>query len=159
MNHAQGPASHDRTLDATSAGNLQDDVVPDPTKRHVRTPLGKGFFILMFAMGAGGIGDILHRLMGLDAQMGFWIAAIPLIWWLTRIFRGRDESDGPRPWWKLTARSTASLMLGGVPGLWLVISLIWVPTLSAEERILGLICLIPCVMYLHSWFRLRRRGL
>ncbi|RUQ21773.1 hypothetical protein [Kocuria sp. HSID16901] len=149
MNHQSPDAHHP---------DLADFPVRDPTTRRVRSGLSKALLILASLAIAVALGTIVGPAAGSDVTLVSWIIEIPLIYVLTRIFRGANESDAPRPWWQLTARSTASLMLGGVPGFWVVIYLLFVPNLPMVDKLLGLVCLAPCVMYLHSWYRLIRRG-
>lgn len=39
--------------------------------------------------------------------------ALVVVLWLTRCFRGENESDAPRSWWRMSAHPTAGFVLAG----------------------------------------------
>lgn len=68
------------------------------------------------------VGYALALLVGITVEStthsGFGVVSssglvLLLVLILTRLFRGENESDEPRQWWRMTARPTASYLLAG----------------------------------------------
>jgi hypothetical protein len=81
---------------------------------------------------------------------------------LSRLFRGENESDEPRPWWRMTAYPTAGYVLAG----WFLLQAVAAMTSSAlavgpAGWVSGIVSLILAVAFLASAIRLtagRPRG-
>lgn len=70
-------------------------------------------------VGAYVVGFLLALLVaasaGMTASMVFLVAAVCLVvLYFTRMFRGEDESDAPRLWWKMTAAPTSGFLFGTI---------------------------------------------
>ncbi len=70
-----------------------------------------------------GIGDFLHRPLGLAVDVAAAIApflSCALVYGVTRVFRTPGESPDPRPWWQMTGKPTAAFWIALVPLLLLI---------------------------------------
>jgi hypothetical protein len=78
-----------------------------------------------------------------------------------RVFRGRGEPvEPPRPWWKASARPTASLLLGGISSIDLVLALVILLTSGSTSvgifpQVLHILsAVLTASLYLNSGIRL-----
>ena len=84
-----------------------------------------------------------------------------------RVFRGADESNEPRPWWRATARPRAGFVLGSVLALVVIIfcvnaygvetmpKLVLYSGQDVFDAISALLCAVLAVFYFTSSIRLR----
>lgn len=89
--------------------------VRDPFRSTLRTFLSKAVALLLLCLLVGALCAAVTSLVPLSgAAYGLLVAGLFTvgIYALTRLFRGDQESDAPRPWWRMTGRPTAALLLG-----------------------------------------------
>ena len=96
----------------------------------------------------------------LSTETGWGVAAssgivLILVLTLARIFRGEDESDTPRSWWRMTARPAAGYVLAG----WFLVQAIGLSTSAMFAGglggwVSGFVCLAIAIAYLNSAIRL-----
>jgi hypothetical protein len=145
QNHSGRTMNHENSASVDAS----DFPVRDPWVWRVRTFVGKLAAVLASCVVASLAAGGAELLADVDNQMIFWFVFAPLIYGLTRVFRGADESDAPRSWWRMTARPTASLMLGGVPAFWILLKMM-TTEVSSGELIAALPVLGLCALYLNS---------
>lgn len=131
---------------------------------------------LSFIAGAWAITYILSRVSS-QSLTSLWIWSIvgpfltfALYVYGSRVFRGEGESLAPRPWWRWTAKPTASRVLGVLfvcaAAFMLVVTILdlTVPAISRfyvgsiqTTGFLGVLMYVALAFfYLNSWARLRR---
>ncbi|MGO2643132.1 hypothetical protein [Brevibacterium aurantiacum] len=77
----------------------------------IKTPAGKVGYLLVVAVGVTLIGI---PLAAISFELGFAWATVALLVGVVvaaRTFRGADESDAPRPWWKMTSTRGSGILL------------------------------------------------
>ena len=61
---------------------------------------------------------MFHLLPTVPRALVAEIFILTTVWTGTRLFRGRDESDDPRQWWRATAGSKSGYVVGALFLLW-----------------------------------------
>ena len=98
--------------------------------------------------------------VGLTTHSGWGVATsvgivVVLVLVLTRLFRGENESDAPRRWWRVTAHPTAGYLLA----IWFLLQAIGSMTapmsvFGSARYVSGIVSLIIGAAYLNSAIRL-----
>jgi hypothetical protein len=101
------------------------------------------------------IGIVCGPTWGVVATSGLVLA---LVWTLTRWFRGENESDEPRSWWRMTARPIAGYVLAG----WFLLQAIGTavahaPAVAPAAAFGVVVAVIAAVAYTNSSVRLSRQ--
>ncbi|WP_025156339.1 hypothetical protein [Leifsonia aquatica] len=122
----------------------------------VRTPVAKAGLIV-----AGYAGVVLAVIPVAVSTTAAWGVAtgsgivLLLVLALTRVFRGENESDAPRAWWRMTARPAAGYVLGLGFALQAVGATASAAPESAPAAWIGcLVSLVIAAAYLNSAVRL-----
>ena len=93
---------------------------------------------------------------GWGVVVSSWIVLL-LVLVLTRLFRGENESDAPRAWWRMTASPTAGYVLSGLFAF-SVIGSIASSAVVLGSWVSGIVSLVIAIAYLNSSIRLSRTG-
>jgi hypothetical protein len=102
------------------------------------------------------IGIVCGPTWGVVATSGLVLA---LVWTLTRWFRGENESDEPRSWWRMTARPIAGYVLAG----WFLLQAVGTavsqaPAVTPAAAFGAVVAMLAAGAYMHSSVRLSREG-
>jgi hypothetical protein len=120
--------------------------------RKYNAKIGYGAAAVVSVIAAALVALVLPPLLGSILVGVVFLAAVLLG---TRWFRGSEEGDGPRSWWRMTGRPAAGFVLGGILVLTCVSNLAAVPEGGIPWGIV-VAQVIAGVAYLYSSFRLVR---
>ncbi len=135
-----------------------DFPVEDPFRWCVRSPILKTVLVVMVGVLADAAARTLTAWTGSvwADQITLWVLWCAGAYLLTRIFRASDESNLPRPWWKMTGHPTASFMIGLLLLLGVLTGNGWYFARPLPEQLILLLPTALAVLYLHSSYRMGR---
>ncbi len=130
--------------------------VEDPFRWCVRSLLLKGVLVLLVGVLADGVATAFAGWTSSDraGQIALWVLWGAGAYLLTRIFRASDESNLPRPWWKMTGHPTASFMIGLLLLLGVLAGNGWCFARPLPEQLILLLPTALAVLCLHSSYRM-----
>ena len=123
-------------------------------------PVRNGSTKAMLVIAGYAFAVLVGMTLGLSTQLGWGLAAssgivLLLVLVLSRLFRGANENDEPRTWWRMTAHPTASYVLA----VWFGVSTVGsvASAMTSNEFagwLAGLVSLVIGALYLNCAIRL-----